>query len=148
MSREVRRVPKDWKHPKDKNGNYIPLLYDYDEDLKSWMEYKEKYKKEEFSEEKPNPKDYMPNWPKEERTHLQMYETTSEGTPISPVMETPEELARWLADNKASVFADMTASYDDWFAMIKAGWAPSAVVGPNGMISGVEAVARMEKEKE
>jgi len=150
MGREVRRVPKDWKHPKDKNGNYIPLLYDYNEDLKSWMEYKEEYEKEGkgFSEEKPNPKDYMPNWPEEERTHLQMYETTSEGTPISPVMETPEELARWLADNKASVFADMTASYDDWFAMIKAGWAPSLVAGSCGVISGVEAVARMEKEKE
>ena len=42
--------------------------------------------------------------PIEERTHYQMYETCTEGTPISPVMETPENLARWLADNGASAF--------------------------------------------
>jgi len=43
-----------------------------------------------------------------------MYETCSEGTPISPVMETPEQLARWLVDNKASFFGTMTAPYDRW----------------------------------
>lgn len=28
MSREVRRVPKDWQHPVDKKGNFIPLYGD------------------------------------------------------------------------------------------------------------------------
>lgn len=48
----------------------------------------------------------------------QMWETTSEGSPISPVFASPEELARWLADNKASWFGDATATYDQWMSLI------------------------------
>lgn len=44
----------------------------------------------------------MPRWSAKKRTHLQMYETCSEGTPISPVMATAEELAHWLADKLAA----------------------------------------------
>jgi len=82
----------------------------------------------------------MPYWSEAVRTHYQMYETTSEGTPISPVMETPEALARWLADNNASAFADMGATYDQWLATIMRGWAVGAIFGPGkGLISGVAA---------
>lgn len=69
----------------------------------------------------------------------QMWENTSEGSPISPVFETPEALARWLANTGASSFGDMTASYEDWMRMIQAGWAPSAVMDDTGIKSGVEA---------
>ncbi len=69
----------------------------------------------------------------------QMWETTSEGSPISPVCDTPEELARWLADNGASSFADSTATYEQWLAMIGQGWAPSAILTQDGLRSGVEA---------
>lgn len=83
----------------------------------------------------------MPQWSDSRRTHYQMYETCSEGTPISPVMKTPEELAAWLAENKASAFADMTADYETWLGMIKGpGHSPSAVIMGGKMISGVEAV--------
>lgn len=47
-----------------------------------------------------------------------MYETCSEGTPISPIFAGPEELAEWLASNDASTFADHTASRDDWMRII------------------------------
>ena len=40
-----------------------------------------------------------------------IYETCSEGSPISPAFETPEELARWLTDNS---FGSMTATYEQW----------------------------------
>ena len=79
----------------------------------------------------------MPDWPESERTHLQMYESTSEGTPISPVMETPEQLARWLADTGASAFAGMTATYEQWLAVARGGFAPSAYVTASGLQSGV-----------
>lgn len=70
----------------------------------------------------------------------QMWETTSEGSPISPVFATPEELARWLADNGASTFGSDTGTYEQWLRMITgAGWAPSAVVDERGVRSGVEA---------
>lgn len=42
----------------------------------------------------------MPQWPKHERTHVQMYEACTEGTPVSPVLESPEALRRWLEADK------------------------------------------------
>ena len=69
----------------------------------------------------------------------QMWETTSEGSPISPVCETPEALATWLAGNSASAFGSDTATYSQWLGMIRAGWAPSMVLDSNGLRSGVAA---------
>ena len=131
MSREVRRVPANWEHPKDEKGNLIPLFdgsfkeraAKWDEEAAQWEkgfyhlggdEWKPKGPDqtgtfEDWDGARPEEKDYMPDWPEAERTHYQMYETTTEGTPISPVMETPEALARWLADNNASAFAGMGA---------------------------------------
>ena len=67
----------------------------------------------------PLEEEFMPLWPAEEATHYMMYEDTTEGTPISPAFETPELLARWLVDNKASSFAYSTASYESWLARAK-----------------------------
>lgn len=47
----------------------------------------------------------------------QLWETTSEGSPSSPVFKTPEALARWCEDN-ATVFASMKATYAEWMRMI------------------------------
>lgn len=142
MGREVRRVPATWEHPKRGRNEYIPLLGDsFSQEAARWDEENERWNKgyrrdyltdgwkeiedgskgqsfEEWTGERPNEKDYMPDWPVEERTHYQMYENTSEGTPISPVMESAEKLARWLADNKASFFADCPAPYEKWLAII------------------------------
>ena len=75
----------------------------------------------------------------------QMWETVSEGSPISPVFETPETLAHWLAETGASSFGNQGATYDQWLSMIKVGWAPSAVGIPGkGLQSGVEAVGNPE----
>jgi len=67
----------------------------------------------------------------------QMWENTSEGSPISPVFDTPEELARWLADNKASAFGDMTATYEQWLRTIESGGAIGAAITEKGLIPGV-----------
>lgn len=77
----------------------------------------------------------------------QMWETTTEGSPISPVFATPEELAQWLADTGASSFGKMTASYKDWLTMIKEGWAMSAAVSSRGLESGVQFVAQEKRKK-
>jgi hypothetical protein len=82
----------------------------------------------------------------------QMWETTSEGSPMSPVFKTPEELARWLADTGASAFAGMTATYDEWLGTITvSGGAPSAVLtvdstGKERMESGVAALSQPRSE--
>ncbi len=91
-----------------------------------------------YAGSRPSPDDYMPRWSPEERTHFMMYEDTSEGTPISPAFATPEELARWLADNGASAFGGMTADYDHWLAVARGGFAPSMVIDSGVMKSGVQ----------
>ena len=146
MGREVRRVPKDWEHPKDEAGHYVPMdqYFTYEPE-----EIEEGLRDGWLSGEPPHyGQAVMPDWSDEERTHWQMYEDTSEGTPISPVMETPETLARWLADNGASSFGNDTATYEQWLSMIRRGWAPSAMmtVFPQGAVmqSGVEALAESD----
>lgn len=126
MGREVRRVPKDWEHPREAQGHYKPLYggswakdaAEWDRDNAAWErgERPDYWADDGTSEtryfdqwhgQRPYSGDYMPDWPHEQRTHYQAYEITSEGTPISPVMETPEELARWLEARKPG-------SYDFW----------------------------------
>jgi hypothetical protein len=71
----------------------------------------------------------------------QLWSTTTEGHPMSPVFATPEELARWLADTGASAFAGMTLPYEKWLAFIVGpGWACSAIADDKGLRSGVEAM--------
>ena len=173
MGREIRRVPENWEHPKNENG-YIPLAgYSFIEHLRTWNEgnemwkaglyrcyreggpdwepidlkHKHKYMSYvEYAGPKPELEKYMPEWPDAERTHVQMYETCTEGTPISPVLATPEKMAKWLTDNKANAFAGQIASYDAWLQVCKGNSAPSAacVLGV-GMVSGVEAMYNDDK---
>lgn len=162
MGREVRRVPKDWSHPKDNNNRYIPLyegIKNLDLKIEQWHAKNDLWNdgkhpdQKEFPEYKPyghrfcsytewfggppNPENYMPYWSEEERTHYQMYEVVTEGTPMSPICETPEELAQWLADNKASAFGRQTATYAEWLKMINKGFAISAVLSEGSLIPGV-----------
>ena len=90
----------------------------------------------------PDQNNYMPDWPQEERTHYMMYEDTSEGTPISPAFETPEELAQWLVDNNASAFGSSTASYEGWLRVAKGGFACSMVIHGGVIESGVDGLSR------
>jgi len=93
---------------------------------------------EEWYGKRPLQSEYMPEFLDGTATMLMMYENTSEGTPISPPFETPEELARWLADNNASAFGGMTATYEQWLATCKGLYAPSMVLSDGKMMSGVE----------
>lgn len=137
MSREVRRVPASWEHPKDGNGHYIAHYecFPYDQE-----NIEEGLREGWLDNSLPNYGcNVMPQWPDAERTHYQMYESTTEGKPISPVMETPEALARWLADNNASAFGDMGATYEHWLSAIKCGWTVSLVnTSESRLVSGVE----------
>ena len=150
MSREVRRVPENWRHPKDERGKDIPLGRSYQEDV-TWYENYSKKRPDVLldPDEGPgSPSEYMPDWSKEECTHYQMYETCSEGTPISPVMETPEELAQWLVDNDASAFGYMTASYEGWLNVCRGNSSVGMVVTQAGhYVSGVDAVVLLSDEQ-
>jgi hypothetical protein len=152
MGREVRMVPADWDHPRYTAdnapfsravGRHIPMLGgSYDDAAAEFMEKANAEGLEaavDYYGEPPKRDGYMPSWPDEQRTHFMMYEDTSEGTPISPAFETPEDLARWLADTGASSFAGQTASYEAWLRIANGGFAPSAVLVGGNLISGVEA---------
>lgn len=143
MGREVRRVPSNWVHPEGRSllDGFGKALARWTEEKSQWdAGMREDYGKwdpanpngrhwqqrtgeelsmsfDEWYGQQPDPTDYMPEWPEGERTHYQMYETTSEGSPISPVMESPEVLARWLTDNNASAFGGMGATYEQWLGV-------------------------------
>ena len=166
MGREVRRVPANWQHPKEwklglrgmeerykplhSGEDYQPRVYEWDEECSKWkagwrpdhcddaesraLDY------EQWAGQRPHRDNYMPNWPESERTHYMMYEDTSEGTPISPAFETPEALARWLADTGASSFGNMTADYEHWLRVAKGEWAPGMVIQNGKIYSGVQGI--------
>ena len=90
MAREARKVTAGWQHPRDAEGIFIPMF-----EAQMW--------------------DLM----KGVRNHLQMYETTTEGTPMSPVFAQAEELAQWLADHEISVFGDNLATKEQWLKIIE-----------------------------
>lgn len=154
MGREVRIIPRNWEHPKNYDGRYIPKHYGWDKAVAEFQALLAKGKSVDYALRYfggPNPHDYMDaDWLEDglRPELLCMYEDTSEGTPISPGFETAEQLATWLVDNNASAFAGQTATYEQWLAMIKSGWAVSAVLNPStGEIkSGVAALHKPTKE--
>lgn len=110
MGREIRMVPPNWQHPKDDRGRYIGMRdRHFDDALKEWEaefaraksgdhEYYDSF--EQWAEENrsPTPSGYRP-WRNEEATWFQVWETVSEGTPVSPSFATREELIDYLANN-------------------------------------------------
>ena len=144
MGREVRRVPIGWRHPRNtETGHYVPLLSGYREVAAEFLtkaNYGGLQAAIDYFGQAPEKKHYMPEWPTELCTHYMMYETCTEGTPISPAFATPEALARWLTDNHASAFGRVSATYEGWLRVARGGYAPSAVLGNNMMTSGVDGV--------
>ena len=108
MGREVHRVPANWEHPRD-DGYYRPL-YDqtFDDAMQEWLDEFERFKVDpgregaatfanfcEWHNKPPDPDYYHPIFDSEP-THYQIYETVSEGTPISPVFISLDQMITWL----------------------------------------------------
>ena len=145
MSREVRRVPADWEHPRTEHDGkmvYCPLRDGFSRDLERWDQECAKLEQEglvsgglgdrwepapaealaaeyaEWAGQRPEPQDYMPDWPAAERTHYQLYEVTTEGTPLTPPLPTLEDLARYCADHEVSTWGpNSPMDYDHWMAL-------------------------------
>ncbi len=71
MGVELVRVPRGWLHPVDEDGELIVGAHH-------------------------GPLYYMDS---NARTAFQLYENVSEGSPISPVFNTIDELTEWLTEN-------------------------------------------------
>lgn len=138
-NREVRRVPLNWEHPKDERDNFMPLddfshfsedlLDEYNED----MGENEKYTREQILGW------HMPDFSDipEEQMGICAYESTTEGTPISPVFpNTPEgrfQLAKYCTEN-CTVFASQKTGIEAW-AGILFGQGIALVDGQTGTVN-------------
>ena len=159
MGREIRRVPPNWEHPraecrhknpwrldgcddaKAHDGMCLQPMFDSDFDtaLYEWVEEYELWKKGEHPHQKdypyweyagppPDPAYYHPKW-EVEPTWYQVYETVSEGTPVTPPFATKGELVDYLVEH--GDFWDQRRGDGGWKhenaeQFVNAGWAPSA----------------------
>src|SRR6202035_2729532 len=165
MGREIRRVPPHWEHPRrdchhfrpcNPDGKCLQPLYDrdYETELADWLAKREKWKAgggegvcakhghttfEEWHGKAPDPNYYRPAWTDEERTWFQVYETVSEGTPVTPAFATKEELVDYLVNH--GDFWDQKRGNGGWERenaekFVGTGWAPSMMIVRNA--AGVE----------
>jgi hypothetical protein len=101
---------------------------------------------EEWVGEPPDPAYYRSRkWTAAEATAFQFYETVSEGTPLSPVCKTREEMVEWLVTDGGR---DGPMSRKGAEAFVGQGWAPSMIASPeHGVEMGMEFVDREAQEK-
>lgn len=140
MGREIRRVPANWQHPKNETGRYIPLYEDYAAALAGFeKDIAEKGLSEaiEYNGGGPLKCDYV-DYGGAEATWWQLYETVSEGTPVSPPFATPEELIEHLVRHGDFWCTGQGYSRKAAEAVVRGGWAPSAIAIGGKVYSGVE----------
>lgn len=167
MGREIRRVPKNWEHPRyDEKGrwpgHHIPM-HDCDfetaaaqwkDDFAAWEDGDHPDLCQSASidlaqttefwewESPPDPDTCRPKFTSEPAC-LQVYETVSEGTPVSPVFETEGEMVAWLIAQGHSEHAARE--------FVRRGDVPSMVMtvppggGPPKIAMGIDALDREER---
>jgi len=165
MGRELRRVPPNWEHPERNHygkKSFQPMFDRHFEDAAKewkdefskweagerpdWFNRTESDENLEFWEWESNPpdRDYYRPWKDEEATWYQVWETVSEGTPVSPPFETKSELIDYLWHN--GDFWDQRRGTGPWSRKSAEefvngpGFAVSFVSDEKGFRSGVEAL--------
>lgn len=134
MGREIKRVPLNFSWPLNKvwAGYLLKCCINNCDDCKLAGELMG-YKLNDCG---------CPNYPKFDPPKgdgYQLWETISEGSPITPVFATPEKLAKWLVGNDTSITKD--CDYEGWLKFINGpGWAVSGVLTDKGFQSGVAAL--------
>lgn len=123
MGYTIRRVPKDWNHPKDSRGYYKPLYdQDYETESNLWKDgyvkfYKRGMDKQlnceywEYGGMPPDSEFYRPKWDSKQCTNYMLYENTSQGTPVSPSFENINDLTKWFYENQVSLFGSHRYNY-------------------------------------
>lgn len=188
MGREIRMVPPNWEHPErnpehDRHGRggYQPLHdQHFDDAFADWLERFDRVRRGDMDEwerecyprgladwlmdagQPCDPTYYRP-YKDDEATWFQLYETVSEGTPVSPPFETKQELADYLAQHgdfwdqdrcTRPIWTELyggTYGVSAWGkeraeAFVNAGWAPSAVIQNGKITDGKFAVGKMDPQ--
>lgn len=171
-------VPPNWTHPMmDEYPNRKQPMYDqeFNQRLAEWLEDFDRIRSGNMTDierecyprgladwmldegQPPDPKYFRP-WADGDATWFQLWETVSEGTPVSPPFATKQELADYLAANgdewdqsrshdphTSSLFG-ITPGKPGWGKeraqrfVFGDGWAPSLVTDNGRIMSGVEFV--------
>jgi hypothetical protein len=107
----VRWIPKGWQHPRDAKGRYLPLLPNGYSDAKGFLPDKR------IMGEMPATTGPV----RLKGLEIMAYETTTEGTPVSPAFpDTPEgrlALVRYCAGH-ATTFGDNRADEETWAGIL------------------------------
>lgn len=172
MGREIRMVPPNWQHSKNDRGHLQPMHdRSFADEFTQWLADFDRVRagsltdleRECYAEPgmnplaewlrdegtPPNPAYYRP-WRDDEATWFQVWETVSEGTPVTPPFASRSELVDYLV-----------AGGDDWDrkrgtggysreqaeAFVNAGWAPSMVISSGKMATGIAIPAMLEGKK-
>lgn len=148
MGREIRKVPADWEHPRytadtaprpNLIGKHVALFdQDYESACIEWYDGLKDFTPSDdfkFYHERAGDPPTSPEyggcyrerkWTEEEATHYQLYQTVSEGSPISPVFPSLKELGEYLQNHG-----------DDWGKfwtaegvrqLVELGWTPSMTI--------------------
>lgn len=186
MGRELRRVPANWQHPKRTTYNYLqgkevesfqPLFDEpYISAISEWIHEHFLWLRGEHPDQQgedraeysyyaqwggspPDIDYYRPNWKPEEMTWYQVYETVSEGTPVTPPFETQAELIEYLVEHgdywdqsrrkegRSSMPCEPWTRQQAESFVLGSGWAPSLVVHDGKVQSGVEAMAELAEKR-
>ena len=183
MGREIRMVPPNWQHPMEDRPNYrtgkmekaYQPMYDaaFAPTMREWIAAWDAWERGErpsyfIPEENenttfwewhgnpPNPDYYRPDWKPGEATWFQVYETVSEGSPVTPPFATREELVEYLVVNgdfwdqkrRAEGTSGMPCApwqrADAEAFVFGPGWAPSLVMVDGKVMTGVEALTELK----
>lgn len=142
MGREIRMVPPNWQHPKYTHdnapsshliGEYIGLLDGYEKALEEFakrVETKGLAEGIEYYDGGPLKKHYV-DYQGQAPTWYQVYETVSEGTPVTPPFATKEELITYLTKN--GDFWDQERDHGSYSRqaaenLVNGGYAPSGLI--------------------
>jgi hypothetical protein len=156
MGREIRMVPPNWQHPPSdggRGGQYKPLYYGaggrFEAKANKWLAECAKWQAGErpdyagddapmyywdWDVPPPSVEDHMlVGVPDSECTHYMLYESTTEGTPLSPACATLEEVAEYAA-NHCTTFADFKTTKEQWLEMLSPGGMVMTRIAP-GLIA-------------
>lgn len=122
MGRELRLVPPNWRHPQVKH-EYSGEMRDqpmfdenFDDVFAAWLVEFDRIRSDDLTDNErgywprrladwlrdagapPDPAYYRP-WRDDEATWFQVWQTVSEGSPVTPPFETKEELVEYLVEN-------------------------------------------------
>lgn len=158
MGREIRRVPPNYAHPTRKNPysgrkeaqpmydkTFVAAVEEWKAGYAAWEAGDHQgmdgdYEYWGYAGAPPDDRSMYRPWADAEATWYQVWQTVSEGSPVTPPFETKEELIRYLAKNGDEWDQDRGEGgwgYEAAKRFVDAGWAISFIASDEtGVVEG------------